>query len=581
MKKAKPTPLDRPSPGVNLRPWLLLAGFVAAFLAVLEVYSPALGGPFVFDDIYLPFYAPGLAEAPLGAWLSGMRPLLMFSFWLNYRISGTDPYGYHLLNLLLHLGNGVLVFLLCRKTALWAGETRGRAEWLAGLGAALFLLHPLQTESVAYVASRSELLSVLLFHAAFALFVYRRRDAVSYPEAGGILALFAGAALTKEHTAVLPGLLLVTDWFAGAPPAGFDPRAPLAAIRRNWRLYVPIALGGAAGLAYVLRILRAADTAGFGLKEFTWYQYLFTQCRVIWLYVRLFFLPYGQNLDPDLAVSRTLFEHGAILGLAGLGAVTAAAWYWRRRYPLAAFGWLVFLLLLAPTSSVAPIRDVAAERRMYLPMIGLLLVVLDGARRIRLSRPLAAGGAALALLAFGSLTQARNRLWADPVALWQDTAAKSPNKARPHFQLAYAYYQAGRCADAVQHYATASRFEPPDYRLLVDHALALDCVGQYQQAVEMLRQAAGMEKTAHVYSLIGMLEAKRGNSMAATEALDTAESLDPRYEMTFVYRGNLLAAAGERAQAAAEYRKALALNPSNQAARDALRELEVRPASSR
>ncbi|MCL4401576.1 MAG: hypothetical protein M1436_02780, partial [Acidobacteria bacterium] len=216
----------------GIRWWHWALALAGALIAVLEAYGPALRGPFVFDDQYLPFTDPALADQPLHNWFVGVRPLLMFSFWANFRISQLHPLSYHLFNVLFHFITAVLVFLIGRRLLGWAGTKDATREILAAFAGGLFLLHPVQTESVAYVASRSEALSVMFFYAAFALFLYRRSSAVSWPVAAGVLLLFGAAATTKEHTAVLPALLLLTDWF-WAPEPGFS---PIQRIRRNWRL---------------------------------------------------------------------------------------------------------------------------------------------------------------------------------------------------------------------------------------------------------------------------------------------------------------------------------------------------------
>src|SRR5260370_1233316 len=146
----------------------------------------------------------------------------------------------------------------------------------------------------------------------------------------------------------------------------------------------------------------------------------------------MFVLPYGQNVDPDVPLSPGPLDHGAIIGLVALVAAVAAAWTYRKRWPLASFGVLVFLLLLAPTSSLVPIRDVLAERRLYLPFLGLVLVCLEFLRRLELKPMLAASAAVLALAM--ALTWQRAAVWGSPLALWQDAAAQSPQHHRPQLQ---------------------------------------------------------------------------------------------------------------------------------------------------
>lgn len=536
---------------------------------LLEVYGPSLRGPFLFDDLYLPFTAPEFADEPVRSWMVGPRPLLMFTFWVNLRLSGQEPFSYHLFNLGLHFLTGLLVWLIVRRLLDWTGAGAPVREILAAFAAGLFLLHPVQTESVAYVASRSETLSVMFFYAAFCCFLYRRREAIGWWESLGVLVLFGAGVTTKEHVAVLPALLLLTDYF-------WNPGSLFQGIRRNWRLYLPIAAGGLLALRFVWKVLAQSDTAGFAVKELAWYQYFFTQCRVIWKYIRLFFLPYGQTIDYDLPVSRTLLEHGALAGLLGLLALGIAAFHYRRRYPLACYGFLAFLLLLAPTSSVVPIADPIAEHRLYLPMIGLLLVVVEGLRRWKVGAWGLAGTLAAVLVLVAGLCYQRNRVWESGIALWEDAVAQSPGKARAHFQLAFAYYQQGRCDAAVKHYQTVAQLSRPDSRLLIDWAMAYDCRGLWQEAIEKLRQAAALTRGARVYSLMGMVFAKQGKRAEALETLEMASKLDPAFELTYIYRGNLFASAGEFEAAAGQYRQALRLNPRSEAAQKALDRIDNR-----
>src|SRR5262249_13431072 len=154
------------------------------------------------------------------------------------------------------------------------------------------------------------------------------------------------------------------------------------------------------------------------------------------------------------------------------------------------------------------------------------------------------------------------------LALWQDTAAKSPQKLRPRFQYAFALYEEGRCPEASQGYEAAARLGPPRNDLLVDWALALDCAGRFNDALDKLTLAQQTQGSAQLYAVEGMVYAKQGKPGDALQALAKAEAIDPSFEMTYVYRGNVYAIAGDRAAAAREYQRALALNPGNQAARD-------------
>ncbi len=558
------------TPRRRLRLWHFAAALVLAWLLALEVYGPALHGPFVFDDFYLPFHEPNFQQSALtGVLRSGLRPLLMAGFLLTYRAFGLDPYYFHLINVLFHLGSAILVGFIMRKLLEHQGIdgwTRDAVSVFSGL---LFLLHPLATESASYIASRSEAQSVFFFYAAFLVFLYRRSAEVSFPDAFFVLLLFGAAALTKEHAAVLPGLLLLADYY-------WNPGFSFAGIKRNWRLYLPIlALAAVAGM-FVWRVLHGAETAGFAVKDLPWYQYLFTQCRVIWVYIRLFLLPYGQNLDWDYPVSRTLLDHGAIFGLLGLVLLVAVAIRCRRRFPLASFGVLAFLLLLAPTSSVVPIKDTLAERRAYLPMIGILCVAAEFAARWRPPRRQWIAALSGVLVIAGVLTWNRNRVWAGAIPLWQDSVSKAPQNARARFQLAAAYFDEERYDEAVREYEAASKITPNDVRLLVNWAIALDRLNRQGEAIGKLLQAVSIEKDGHAFSTLGSIYAKQKRYAEAHEALDMAIRLNPADETSYIYRGNIFVEQGEYVKAIDNYRVALRVNPASRYARDGLRVAESR-----
>ncbi len=557
-----------------IRRWPVFTSFALALFILFEMYGPAINGPFLFDDKYLPFTHPGYKPLPLTAWLAGVRPTLMFTFWLNYQLSGENPYSYHVVNIVLHFLNGVLVFLIVRRLLGRVNTEPWRRQALAAFAGAIYLFHPIQSEAVAYVASRSENLSVFFFYAAFAVFLYRWKEPIGIGGTLVVLLLFGAAVTSKEHTAVLPFLLVLTDYY-------FNPGFSLAGLRRNWKLYAGIAAAGLAGFAFVLKTLAESDTAGFRVEGLPWYIYFATQCKVIWIYLRMFLLPYGQNVDHDYPMVSSTLDPWAVLGFAALAVAVAAAWIWRRKYPLATYGFYVFLLLIAPTSSFIPIKDALVERRLYLPMIGLLL--LTAGLLVQWKAPPKAFGGALAavVVAITFLGFQRARVWAGTIPLWEDSVAKTPENWRANFQLAYAYFEHGRCSDAIEQYARAARLREPDYRLLVDWALAYDCANRPEEALAKLEQAARLEPTAHVYALIGMMQAKLERYKEALAALDKASQINQRFAVTYFYRGNVYTTMGDYEQAAREYRRALELRPDLEAARRALQRAERMVSGSR
>ena len=555
--RPRPAESVRIASGTRFLIWPL-AG--SAFAVLWWAYWPALHGPFLFDDAALPFALPSFS-APLAVWLRGVRPVLMFTYWVNSSISGSDSFSYHVCNVLFHAVTAGLVFLIVRRLTEWSGMMASRRDLLAVFAASVFLLHPVQTEAVAYLAGRSESLSVMLVYAAFAVFLYRADAEISWRAAAVVLACFGLALLSKEHTIALPALLVLTDWW-------WAPGGRWKAIRGNWRLYLPMTVGGLAGLAFYWDLILHSTTAGFGLKDLAWYQYLFTQFRALFVYVRLFLLPAGQDADWDFRYSRTILDHGSIFGLAVLVALIATAWHFRSRFQLASYGFFAFLLLMAPTSSILPIKDPVAERRLYMSMLGPLLIVVEFLARAKIERRVLTYSCAAVVLAAAVATHARAAVWSDAVALWEDTTRKSPNKSRAHFQLAMAYTYAQRYDAAIAEFEKTAQLEKPGYSLLVDWGLVYDLMKRPEDALAKLRQAAALEPTGHVYSQIGMIYAKQQRWPEALEALGIAENADPRWAATYNYRAKIYFAQNNIPGAIENYRRALELDPTLADARD-------------
>jgi tetratricopeptide (TPR) repeat protein len=565
---AAPGPGGTP-PRRSAWPWVL--GVAGAAVVVFWAYAPAMHGEFLFDDNALPFSLPN-AAAPLRAWIGQIRPVLMFSYWINSRISAEDPYSYHVVNVILHCFTSLLIFWMVRRLLEWSGARASLRNLLAGFAALVFLLHPAQVESVAYLAGRSESLSGLLAAAAFTVFLYRRQTAVSWATAAAIIALFGAALLSKEQAVVLPALLLLTDYW-------WNPGFSFQGIRRNWKLYLPMALGAAAGVAFFWNLITGAGTggsAGFGIKEFTWYQYFFTQCRALFVYIGMFVLPVNLTADWDFPISRTILDRGAIFGLLALLALAAAAWRYRRRFPLASYGYFAFLLLMSPTSSILPIKDPIAERRLYFSMFGLLLILVDVLSRLKVDRRALAAACLVVALAAAGATRARAAVWADPVSLWEDTVRHSPNKRRVHFQLAFAYFQQARYSQALEEFQKTAELGPITPDLLLDWGLAYDHLGQFDQALTKFQQAAAMQPTAHFYTQIGMVYAQQSRWPEALQALATAEKLDPKFPDTYSYRGKIYLNTNQVPAAIQEYRRALAIDPTLEDARHDLAIAEAR-----
>ncbi len=553
MKKPKSPPeLQQPvrTRPAGAPPWWPLPALLAVTLAA---YLPAMNGPFLFDDLSLPI----LSGAAPGDWTfyakRVARSVFNLSLLADYRLWGLNPAPFHWVNWLLHAVNGWLVYVILRA---WK-----RPYWLSVFGAGVFWLHPLQTEAVSYIASRSEGLSVLFSYAALALFLRRDQEAeAGWKDAARMIALMGLAVLSKESAAAMVGVFMLTDIFGGG----------VRRLTGNWRLYLPLMAGGAAAAAYIIRLASREGSAGFGLKGVAPLDYLWTQFQVIPQYIRFFLIPWGQNLDHAYPLAKAPGDLLSWAGLAAIAALVYLAFRLRPWSPLPLLGLLVFFTLLAPTSSIVPIADTLVERRVYLPMIGLLLACTALLERIEWNQA-KASAPVLILAALALLTTFRNDVYTSSTAMWLDSVRGNPKNARAHFQLAYAYYQDGRCAEANPHYAEAAKLGRPDYELLVDWALSLDCSGDSGGAVEKLRQATELrENGSHAWATLGMIYGKSGRAGEALDALNRALSLNPRDANALAYRGNVHLVGGRTAEAIADFEAALRIAPEQTVAAQGL-----------
>jgi tetratricopeptide (TPR) repeat protein len=253
------------------------------------------------------------------------------------------------------------------------------------------------------------------------------------------------------------------------------------------------------------------------------------------------------------------------LAILGLCALAVLMWRLRARYPLALAGFLFLLILLAPTSSIVPIDDAMAERRLYLGFPGIAMIAAEFLRRVRPSWKSGAGIAAvLAILA--GLTARRAELYTSAIAMWEDSTRTNPRNSRAWGQLAFAYYEQGRCAEAVRAYEKAAETGRADFRLLVNWANALDCIGRLDEAVDRLQ--AAQRETRHwlPWTVLGRVYARKGELDTALETLNEALRMNPSDATALTYRGNVHLLRGDPSAALADYEQALRLAPGDAAA---------------
>jgi hypothetical protein len=418
-------------------------------LAVLACYLNAFSGAFQFDDYHV------IVNNPLvhswGAWQSGLghgiRPLLKFSYTLDWTL-GLGVTGFHLTNLLIHLGNAYLVYRLAGEFVsrqLQAGRMR-HAPLLAAL---LFIAHPAQTEAVTYICGRSSSLMTLFYLGALLAYVIgRTRHSRIYLYVLTPL-LFILALGVKETAVTFPLALLAWELCCGG--------SWKTALKAQWPNWAVLLLGA---VFFLFNDSYYAEMAGSSALNSLPGNAATQLSGYAWL-LRQWALPLWLNIDPDLPLLHDF--SGAVLPLAVfLATVVLILACWRKR-PWIAFALAWAIVHLLPLYLLLPRLDVANERQLYLagwPLLLALAVELSLLLRTRAFRPVAA----VLLIAFATLTVVRNQDYASEIALWEDTVKKSPGKVRAHNNLGFAYLLAERNAEARREFTIALQLDPKSAR---------------------------------------------------------------------------------------------------------------------
>jgi Flp pilus assembly protein TadD len=222
---------------------------------------------------------------------------------------------------------------------------------------------------------------------------------------------------------------------------------------------------------------------------------------------------------------------------------------------------------------VIPIADPLVERRMYLPMVGLILIACQLASRLRWTNASVSLLVALLML-FGALCYQRNQLWGNPEQVWASAAEDSTGKGRPFLGLAESLVAENRCAEAVPYLERGERLMPHDFAIQVAWGKVLECQGKRQEALQRLERAATIISNSFVYQLIGLLYAEMGKKEQAGVALRKAEELGPGNASAHSALGLWYESVGDPASAEREYRQALALYAYNTEAKTGLARIQ-------
>ncbi len=497
----------------------------------LVVYLPSLAGGFLYDDLYLIVHNRALRQlGDLGTVLGAdpSRPLLSLSFALNYALGGLAAWHYHLVNVLIHAGNAALLAALFA----WMAARASKPPAAATVAASLFAVTPMAAETVAYVASRSTLLSTFFVLASLNLAVrspeggVRRRVALA-------LVFFLLALATKEEAIALPLLLLLLDFF-------FIARGRWRETVGRFRLHllflaVPV-------VALVAR--RSVTGAWLPPPALDRATYLATQVSAFPGYLVRALLPFDPALYRGVApVGRPPDVASQLLWLLALALVVGAVGL-ARRLPVWSFAVLFLLAGLLPSSSVQPLKEMVVDHRAYLGAAGVCfalggLIWRLGGRRLAL--------VVVVVLAAGALRY--QWVLADPVRAWEDAVARAPRSAEAYRALAEAYAQRGdpRAEATLQR---AVQVDGKDARSWANLAIYLAERGRLPEAVQKMRVAAELApQDAHIQDNLGMMLLTLGDERGAVRQLEAAVKGQPPLAQPRINLARILLRRGQRDRA--------------------------------
>ena len=598
--------------------WLPAAACMGLALCCALTYANSLRVPFLFDDIVAivenqsirslanlrqVFSPPGDGNTVQG------RPIVNLSFALNYAWSGLDVWSWHVVNIAIHALAGICLFGVSRQMLLapiFSTEQRRRPTPLAFAIALLWTLHPLQTESVTYLAQRTESLAGLLLLATLycSIRAAQRAPRTSWPIAA--IAMCGLGMASKEVMVAAPLLVVLSDWtFSGEPLS--------LLIRRRWRFYTSLSATWIVLGFLVVDSAGRGGSAGFGQGVSSW-EYARTQFGQIVHYLRLSFWPYPLVLDYG---NRLASRPGEIIpaGLCVLALITGttAALAYSRYRPLGFLGaW--FLCTLAPSSSVVPvITQTGAEHRMYLPLAAVVALVVVTADRITRGPPSAAilepapsrsrlwtavGPAVLCCVALvlGCTTVRRNIDYRSALSIWRDTVEKCPDNWRALCNLGDEYASLGDLERAVELFDQSIQLKPNEAvtfnnrgdtflkqgdldrarhdfqhaleinsRFPAAHAnlgLAFAAAGDFESALAAMTVAIRLApSTVQFHWRRGAVLIRLRRYAEAIDDLSEALRLDPRFDKAWNDRAHCYQAARQLPQAIADLTQAIEINP--------------------
>jgi protein O-mannosyl-transferase len=548
---------------------------------ILAAYSNSLNGPFIYDDVPSIVKNPGIRslttflKMPRNVAVSG-RPIVSLTLAVNYMFDGLEVAGYHLLNLLIHVSNAFLVFLLLWKL-LTAGPVpidRSKGPWLSFAIAAIWAVHPLGSDAVTYVIQRTELLmSLFLLLTLFCMLKASSSGKVVWCVAAVV---FCGLGMaSKEVMVVAPLLAILFDWiFLARRPSDRMPRRRWlhAGLTSTWLI-----------LALLLASGPRSATVGFEFVRLGPLDYLLTQCGVVVHYLRLAFWPHPLSIDYNSwPVASGLAE--VIVPATLLFALFTSSLWAIVKKPVAGFAGLWFFLILAPSSSFVPIAsELAAERRMYLPLVAVIGIVVWGVQLIisagkgSKNAGIAAGiMLGIAIVSGIAATRDRNEAYRSEIAIWSDVLDHFPRNALAHNNLGSALGRAGKIQEAIQHFLKAIELNPRYAEAFNNLGAAQYSLGRAAEAEKQIREALRLKPdyTEARYNL-GLSLHNLGRLEEAVAEYSAVLHASPEDAEANNHMGAALLSLGRRGEAVNRFETALRLKPGYREAAENLEKAKL------
>jgi len=462
------------------------------------IYANSLLAPLVFDDHYVIVENEELKSDSVFTTFNNPRYIGIVSFALNYRVHQENPFGYHLVNLLIHLCNALLVYWLSLNIfALVSANLHNNnyKHLLCLFIALLFVAHPVQTQAVTYISQRFASLAAFFTFASLLSYIkFRRSNNSSY----WLLILSVVCALcafkTKENTIVIPLVLIVIELLFF--------RASSVSLKKRILFIVPyfiVLIFVVTSFININQPIENLVSKAFEKSRETQLiprgQYLLTEFRVIVTYMRLLILPINQSIEYSYSLSQSFFEIKVILSLCAIVLLIGIAIATARKFPVISFGILWYFIFLLVESSVIPISDVIFEHRIYLPSAGFIMafvaVVYEIFQRLKLR-----GVTILFIVLVVALSiaaYARNGVWNDRVTLWKDCVDKFPQNWRCHLNLGGAYVTQQKYDDAIVELEIGLKGNPHDKEHLRLLALSYLKTGSLDKATKVINKTMQLD----------------------------------------------------------------------------------------